>query len=378
MVYSLMKKKSFTLLEILISITSFFLLMTIVINVYMWILTFRYSFQARSNLLQSTYYMFEKVNLLLRDYVIDYEEYFNRSQVWCDTVSPFSWDVWSNWYCDLFTAYGNQNTFRTSTGVHSLYHCSSVTWYTNSFEKVIYQDPLISWCALSWRQSFNQYSLQFLDVKDNSDFSISVINDSDDTDLWMWPEAVLYSTWVQELYLISKDKQYRVFIRRAYVEDYDLNGDGIISWDNESLYTLQILKLRSFDAWNNHDFDVSTSSGVYNWTLDTWTCDYSKWFICSWTSLGNVYSWYRLPIDSNDGWVNLFDKSITVTDRNIVVYPTKNPYLAWVEPQYQITPYFTISVTTKLYWWVWKKKLQWSVKDYQFSLQTTFTTKWNY
>ncbi|HCY21043.1 TPA: hypothetical protein DIC40_04280 [Patescibacteria group bacterium] len=83
-------------MEILLSITGFFLLMTIVINAYLGIITFRYSFQARAKLLETTYYMFERVNLLLRDYTIDYEEYFNRSRVGCDTLSSFSWNVGIN------------------------------------------------------------------------------------------------------------------------------------------------------------------------------------------------------------------------------------------------------------------------------------------
>ena len=76
-----MKKKGFTLIEIILSMTGFFLLMTVVLNSYMSIIKFRYAFQARAGLLESTYYMLEKVNLLLRDYTIDYEEYYNRRSV---------------------------------------------------------------------------------------------------------------------------------------------------------------------------------------------------------------------------------------------------------------------------------------------------------
>jgi len=375
-----MNKKWFTLLEIILSVTWFFLLMTIVINAYLWILTFRYSFQARSKLIETTYYMFEKVNLLLRDYTIDYEEYFNRSYVWCDEAGIFSWNVWNNWYCDLFTSFGNNNSFELNTWKHSFYYCSSMTWYWVD-NNVFWPYPsLETWCALWTFQSFGQYSNQFLDVKTNVDFNPSVIWDSDDIDLGKWPDAILNSTWVKELYLISKDKQYRVFIRRSIVDSWDRNLNWIIE-ENEQLYTLQMLKLRSFDAGNNHDFDISNSSGIYNSVIDTWACDYSQWFVCDWKSLGNVYSWYRIPLDSTqaNSWrVNLFDNSVTVTDWNIIVYPTKDPNLAWWEHAYQISPYFTISVKTKLYAWVWQKKLKWSIIDYQFTLQTTFTTKNNY
>ncbi|AHB41317.1 hypothetical protein P148_SR1C00001G0526 [candidate division SR1 bacterium RAAC1_SR1_1] len=376
-----MKKKGFTLLEILLSITGFFLLMTIVINAYLGIITFRYSFQARAKLLETTYYMFERVNLLLRDYTIDYEEYFNRSRVGCDTLSSFSWNVGINGYCDLFTTFGNKNTFKTNTGQHALYHCSSSTGYSTGFEYVIETPNLLTGCATGTHQSFGQYALQFLDVKDNSDFNFSAINDSDDIDLGKGPDAVLQATGVKELYLISQDKQYRVFIRRALIESGDWNGDGQISGDNEFLYALQMLKLRSFDAGNNHDFVVATSSGVYDGVLDTWTCDYSQGFVCGGNALGNIYSGYRLPLSAQDvltGWVDLFDRSITVTDRNITIYPTKNPNLSWAEGEFQIAPYFTISLKTKLYAGLWQKKLKGSIQNYQFTLQTTFSTKNNY
>lgn len=375
-----MKKKWFTLLEIIISVTWFFLMMTVVINAYLSIITFRHSFHIRAKLIENTYYMFEKVNLLLRDYTIDYEEYFNRSRVWCDTSGYFSWNVWINGYCDLFTNFGNKNSFQTNPNKHSIYYCSSYTGYYADPEYVNYVPLLSTWCATWTFQSFGQYVKQFLDVKENVDFDTSFVGDSDDTDLWEWPEAILNSTWVKELYLISQDKQYRVFIRRALIDSWDFNWDWYISGDNEYLYTLQMLKLRSFDAWNNHDFDIDNSSGVYDNILDTWACDYSQWFVCSWNNLWNIYSWYRFPVDDlqyNSGWVSLFDNSITVTDRNIVVYPTKDPELAWMESDYQIMPYFTISLKTKPYGWVWQRKLKWSINDYQFTLQTTFTTKYN-
>ena len=67
--------------------------MTVVINAYLGIITFRHSFSIRSKLIENTYYMFEKINFLLRDYKIDYEEYFNRSRVGCDTITNSSWNV---------------------------------------------------------------------------------------------------------------------------------------------------------------------------------------------------------------------------------------------------------------------------------------------
>jgi hypothetical protein len=43
------------------------------------------------------YELFEKINILIKDYTIDYEEYFNRSMVGCKDSSKvgdsFLWDV---------------------------------------------------------------------------------------------------------------------------------------------------------------------------------------------------------------------------------------------------------------------------------------------
>ena len=41
----------------------------------------KYNIQARINVVQDSYFAIEKINLLLKDYTIDYEEYFNRKNV---------------------------------------------------------------------------------------------------------------------------------------------------------------------------------------------------------------------------------------------------------------------------------------------------------
>jgi len=54
----------------------------------------KYNIQARTNVTQDTYFAIEKINLLLKDYTIDYEEYFNRKNVGCDTYTePFTRNV---------------------------------------------------------------------------------------------------------------------------------------------------------------------------------------------------------------------------------------------------------------------------------------------
>ena len=82
-----------------------------------------------------------------------------------------------------------------------------------------------------------------------------------------------------------------------------------------------------------------------------------------------------MPIDTNDGWINLFDKNLTVSNRNISVYPDTDPSLSWADDSTQINPYFTISLQTKLYGEVWQPRLFDALPNFELSLQTTFTIK---
>jgi len=376
-----MKKKWFTLLEIIIATTLFFILMVAILTSYRGILRFKYIFQAKANILENTYYMMEKINVLLKDYTIDYDEYFNRGRVGCDSwyQANFLWNVWANWYCNNFSLYGNGNSYASSSTWYGLYYCSSSTWYYANSEKVFQVSPgFTTWCLSTWYQSFGQYLYQFYDMKKDADEDWFAVKDSDDTDLWQGPEAILNTTGVQELYLISPDRKNRVFLRRILAWSGDRDKNGSITGDSEFWYTIQILKLKWFDAGNSHNFNTATSSGVYDGKIDTWACDYAQWFICNWSWIGNLYSWYRLPLNADDGWINLFDKNLTVANWNISVYPSKSPDFAWALENIQINPYFTIYLKTKLYGEVWQSRLAEALAGFEFSLQTTFNTKENY
>jgi hypothetical protein len=192
-----------------------------------------------------------------------------------------------------------------------------------------------------------------------------------------WPIAIEDATNTKELYLISQDGKSRIFIRRVLLESGDRNNDGL-TWatDSEKLYTLQILKLKGFDAGNNHNFDVNTSSGVYDGKIDTRACDYAQGFICNGASINGIYTDYKLPANENDGRINLFQKNITISNRNISISPNKNPQYALTENNTQIHPYFTLNFTSKLYGQIRQKRLGMaSIDDFQISLQTTFNTK---
>jgi len=379
-----MKKKwGFTLLEVIIAITSFFLLLAVILNIYTRMIKLKYNIQARTNVTQDTYFAIEKINLLLKDYTIDYEEYFNRKNVGCDTYTePFTRNVWADGHCNLSTAYGNySNIDQIPSAERKIYFCSSTTdELTPIYPQRVIKEPLVqdgSGCLNTGQQSFGQYRRQFRDVKNDVDSVLGAWNDDDDENVMKWPSAIEDITGDQELYLISQDGKSRIFIRRALVESGDFNNDGTPwSGDSEKRYTLQILKLRWFDAGNNHDFDVNNSSWVYNGKIDTRTCDYAQWFVCQWSGIGNLYPWYNIPLDQNDGRVNLFQKNITISDRNIIIFPTKNPQYALAENSAQVNPYFTVNITSKLYGQIRRKRLgMQNIDAFQLSLQTTFNTK---
>jgi hypothetical protein len=322
---------------------------------------------------------------MLKDYTIDYEEYFNRKNVWCDMYNTnFTRDVGTDWYCNLPTGYGNRsNIDQSPSSERKIYFCSSDNTDESrpiNPERVLPNTQVQNgwWCSNTGQQSFGQYRWQFRDVKNNIDSVQGAWNDDDDENVMRWPSALDNATWTQELYLISQDGKSRIFIRRALIESGDFNHDwDIWSGDSEKRYTLQILKLRGFDAGNNHDFDVNNSSGVYDGKIDTRACDYAQWFICSGAEINTIlYPWYKLPSDQNDGWVNLFQKNITISDRNLIIYPTKNPQYALAENNIQINPYFTINLTSKLYGSVRQKRLGMAnIDTFQINLQTTFNTK---
>lgn len=393
--------KAFTLLEVVIAMTLFFVVVTVVTVFFIQLVKVKWGQQARQHLIQESYFLVEKLQMMSRNYSIDYEEYFNRKQVGCTFLwgSGFVWDSGIWWYCSLFTAYGNYNAIvdqwsSSTTSHHRYYYCSSrdasPSWsYTSTLENGVYrvqdnidrsqgdicaekasQELLLQWTGY---QSYGQYALQFVDVKDDADLILGALHDDDDQDMGMGPIALAWSWEVTELYLISHDEQHRLYIRRKLIEQGDRDGDGL-TWgnDNEKLYTLQMLQLRWFDAGADHTFSLATSSGVYDGQVDTWACDRAAGFICQWVNVGGAYSGFHLPVDSEDWWVNIFPSDITISDWHMSLSPSKDPHMAWAEDSYQISPFVHIGFTTKLYA---KNRLSqissWEMGVYSVHLQTT-------
>ncbi len=372
-------KKAFTLVEMLIVAVLASMILTITITVYFHMSKIKMEIGMKQALIKGTYDIVEKLNITIRDYTLDYEEYFNRMVVGCDSNAwdNFSWDVddsVNNGHCDKFTKYGNSDRWNNNWG---LYYCSSLV-SENSPNKIIKTwntDDIKNW-KWCWNeagwinkpQSFGEYKWQFWDAMTDQDNKDGCLLDDDDNDYGIWPMAIKDPNNVKELYLISSDGKKRIFIRRKLkkTEAFGANGNSV-NWD---LYSLEILKLRWFDAGEQHDF--TNGSGVYDGVIDTWACDYGEGFECNWTTI-SWYSRYNMPSDENDGWAPLTNNDITITDWNMQLYPTTNAEYYWSTGSMQINPYIKIKLKTKIYPENWTKfvnpeLLSW----YQLDLQTTF------
>ena len=78
-------KKAFTLVEIIITVTIFSLILIVAISIYFQIKKLQVDVFAKSLLIKNTNSLLEKLNVIMKNYTIDYEEYFNRKIVGCNS-----------------------------------------------------------------------------------------------------------------------------------------------------------------------------------------------------------------------------------------------------------------------------------------------------
>lgn len=362
--------------------------MPIMILVYSFLIKSNKEIIARQTAIQQWYEFFERLNILMKNYTIDYEEYFNRQMIWCVeedwkllTWENFKWNIWKKWYCTEFTSYWNKNTTQRITGVwtkinpdyHDVYTCSSSistsapsNWNIRWRPRAVPQQR----CWKIWvEQSFGQYRALFTDVKDprfvNDDEELWNIANNNDI------KAIRDKDNVQELYLISHDWKSRLFFRRK-LEREDKN--------NYAQYRVQILRLRWFDAWQNHNFD-SPSEWLYDWKIDTWACDASMWFYPKNTSTSNSVWWaykqYFLPQDEDDCWTDLTYGKTNLYTWTMAISPTWDPELFWADQERQVNPYMEMLIVN----WVYLPELMGdnvvgsSIMDFKVPVRTTINMK---
>ncbi len=362
------------------------------LNIYRFIITSNKEIGARYETIQQWYEFFEKLNILMQDYTVDYEEYYNRQMVWCTewwgTGDNFKWQT-SSWYCSNFTAYGNYNStdkcvdsacnIPISGNYHNIYYCTTLDGgvqshkgkVRNRWAPAVYKDDV---CGRRWTfQSFWQYAALFVDVKDVVWSGKNSVWDSDDRNLWETVKsginAIADADDIQELYFISHDGKNRLYFRRKLVK----------TKDKYSQYKIQMLRLRWFDAWQKHDFNETTNNEwLYDWKIDTWACDAWMWFKPKDTTgrhnLWWAYTEYYLPLNEDDCWMDLTRWSTTVSSRKITISPTTDSELAWAKDNRQINAYMKILLVNGLYP-PYYGMLTDSAWDYKVPLQTTINMK---
>jgi type II secretory pathway pseudopilin PulG len=412
-----MKKKSFTLLEIIFALVIFSLIFWMLFTLFLRMLRSKTDIDARQMVITATYELVEDINSRIQNYTIDYEEYFNRRMVGCapwTAMNNFAWNTWiQNWYCPLWTTYGNSTplvatqTYVSNEREHKIYYCSSEATLplfgaTSVRMQYSWWALTVQWawsCAVNlfsiysnasynanyvanWSRFFQpywQYNAMHIDARANADDEPWYAWDDDDTYLWVWPVAIWDSANAKELYMISKDKKTRLFFRRALIATGDWNENGSIDNDSERKFTVQVLQLKWFDAWQEHDFDAAGAEWVYDGTIDTWACDYEAGFRCNGSGMWSVYTGYRLPLDWNDGWVNMVNANVSISDWNLAIFPEKDPELVTAENRYQHNPYFRLYIKTSMFG---KDRINRVganiIDDITFDVQTTLNIKTNY
>lgn len=61
--------------------TIFFIVITLVMKFYVYLVGMKHELEGRQLLIENSYFMLEKLQVQMKNYTIDYEEYFNRSAV---------------------------------------------------------------------------------------------------------------------------------------------------------------------------------------------------------------------------------------------------------------------------------------------------------
>lgn len=370
---------AFTLIELIFVAMIIWLIMPAIFSLYNFIIRSNREINARQDTIQQWYEFFERLNILMQDYTIDYEEYFNRQMVWCvdwwSRGSGFTRNIWQSWYCTEFTAYGNENSTSSerqngiTSKYHDIYYCSSKSEKNTIWLPIVVEENKC-WTKVG-RQSYGQYEALFVDVWKNTDKDGNVIWDGDDYNRWSALNninAIAESNHIQELYFISHDGKSRLFFRRKlYNQNWEYNQ-----------YKIEMLRLRWFDAWIKHNFEVSSENvWLYDWKIDTWACDIWMWFIWHWAPIDSItYSGYNLPADEDDCWIPLTYWSTSISARNIWISPTTDSDLSWNVASRQINAYMKILTVNWVYLpYYTTGTISNSVSDFKVPLETIINMK---
>lgn len=170
-----MKKRGFTLLEVTLVIVISSSILTTLYGIMTLLPKVKNTNDARQNLIQQTNDVIDSFARIFQDYTIDYEEYFNRQMVGCNSNKRgenFQWSLNASGHCNEFTAYGNENSSRVQTDElkqHFLSYCSSngglglLNFVNNCQSANLPNDRNLG------RQSYGQYKWLFWDIREDTD-----------------------------------------------------------------------------------------------------------------------------------------------------------------------------------------------------------------
>ena len=307
-------KKWFTLVELLLALMIAWTLIGIMMSIYTGIMWADTRMSNKRLLTKEASDLMDTIHTAALDYTIDYEEYFNRSTLWF-------W-VWNAW----FTSYGNSG---------SRYYCwngfSGIA--TNWINRIYEWQESVGGCVSWWKQKYFEYSFQHWNLKT---WELNSRCNSW-SNMYKWPVAIYPNTWLDYLYLISPDWTERYYFRRVLKVDN-------WNWKNDKLYTVQMLRLKWYDAGQLHNF-ADNSTWRFDWFIDTWACDYNQWFVCNWWQV----TWrFQMPWNYDNWRVDITSDKVTVNDFRIDIYPNKDPYLDTQDDNI-IDPYIKITITMNLY-----------------------------
>ena len=320
-------KKWFTLVELILALMIAWTFVWIIMSLYTGIKWADMRMSNKRLLLWEATDLMDQIHDAALNYTIDYEEYFNHKQsswsftrYWNFWTRYYCWTWWFNWEWNFNGFYGKYNIY---------------TWETDW------------WCPKLWNQKYLEYQFQHrkLATWDLNNIANSWSN------MRAWPVAIDPNTWLDYLYLITPDWMERYYFRRILAWTSDVNHDWQISWKNETLYKIQVLRLKWFDVWSWLDCG---SWWAYDWFIDARACDLSQGYTCIgtqiwWNCSNSDGLWYHLPWWANDWRVDLTSDRVTITDMKIDIYPNKDPYLVGNETWLVYDPYAKISFTMNLY-----------------------------
>lgn len=368
-------KKAFTLIEILVWIVIFSMVIIWWFYALSAVTLWKVKIIEKSDIAKDSYYFTQKLFEDIKSWwTVDYEEYFNRSVVWTQTLSwyyqkrSWFWNFWTLWNV------WSENFW------NSFYFCRSENnldmwknWCVSSFNTY--------WDNSNQPQRFWQYSFLFIDFNSNknddkskcgwnSDFwdencDWNIRWDDDDENIW---ESVKAFSWevfeneVKEIYLISWDNKKRTYFRYTVKKDpYNPNTicDTALtsSW---CLWNLEILKLVWKDRWMLHS-TWTTSTWMYDWIVDTWIID------PEFTSWEEIIAWSSKDIWF---WQPIFPETINVKKAKFFIYPNKNKKLSWksIDQNIDVNPYLRMELILTP---SWKKRWQIKWKIPELNISTT-------